>query len=408
MAPTAHRWCRLTAPVPLRGETGTAPLRHARAASGAHELHAQLRDWLVQVVYPLWAKSGYDHADGGFHERLAADGPVAGDARRARVQVRQVYAFAQAAGLGWAGDPVPLVSGGLQFFLTHYRRADGLFCTLCAPDGSILDDQALLYDQAFVLLALAAAHKVLGPNAAPGLAREAQSLLATIERLLRHGGAGFSSSLPQGLPLLSTPHMPLLEAALAWEQVSQDPSWSALRAELVELALTRLIAAPGGALLEFFDQDWQPLPGVEGRITEPGHLFQWSWLLQRCGGARAAGAALRLLHIAERHGLRRGMALNAMLDDFTVHDAQARLWPQTERLKAHALAAVTDERHWPAAVEAGHAVLRYIAVAPEGLWYDTVTVNERFIAEPSPASTLYHLVTAVEQLGAALEASAAA
>jgi mannose-6-phosphate isomerase len=362
----------------------------------------------VHAAYPLWARAGYDHAGGGFHERLAVDGPVAGDARRARVQVRQVYAFARASALGWAGDPTPLVTGGLQFFLNHYRRPDGLFRTLCAPDGATLDDQALLYDQAFVLLALAAAHGALPASCAPALIHEAQTLLAALEQHLRHRGGGFDAGLPQRLPLLANPHMHLLEAALAWEQISQEPAWCRLRAELVELALTRLIAAPGGALLEFFDQDWRPLPGVEGRIVEPGHLFEWSWLLQRCGGERATGAALRLLHLAERHGLRRGMALNAVLDDFTVHDAQARLWPQTERLKAHALAAVSDDRHWPATLEAGHAVLRYLAVAPEGLWYDTVTVNERFIAEPSPASTLYHLVTAIAQLGEALGVGPAA
>jgi len=310
------------------------------------------------------------------------------DARRARVQVRQVYAFALAPSLGWAGEAAPLVRGGLDFFLTNYRRADGLFRTLCAPDGSALDERAFLYDQAFVLLALAASQKVLGPR--PALIQEAQALLAAIERLLRHPGPGFDSGLPLRLPLLSNPHMHLLEAALAWEAVSQEPTWSALRQLLVELALTRLIDARSGALLEFFDQDWRP------------HLFEWAWLLQRCGGERASGAALRLMHLAERHGVRRGLAVNAVLDDFTIHDAQARLWPQTERLKALALAAATDARYWPAVVEAGNSILRYLAVAPEGLWYDTITVNERFIAEPSPASTLYHLVTAIAQLGSAL------
>jgi mannose/cellobiose epimerase-like protein (N-acyl-D-glucosamine 2-epimerase family) len=378
----------------------------ASAASDAHALHAQLRDWLVHAAYPLWAQAGYDRVRGGFHERLAADGPVETDARRARVQVRQVYAFANAPALGWAGDPVPLVSGGLDSFLTHYRRADGLFLTLCAPDGTTLDGQALLYDQAFVLLALAASHQVLGPR--PALVHEAQALLSSIERLLRHRGPGFDSGLPERLPLLSNPHMHLLEAALSWEEASPETQWRALRDELVDLALARLIDPRSGALLEYFDQDWQPLPGAEGHIVEPGHLFEWAWLLQRCGGERADAAALRLIHIAEGHGVRRGLVLNAVLDDFTIHDAQARLWPQTERLKALALAAVKDARYWPAVVAAGRAMLRYIAVAPEGLWYDTITVNERFIAEPSPASSLYHLVTAIAQLGAALEAKSSA
>ncbi len=372
----------------------------ARAPGVAHELHTQLRDWLVRAAYPLWGRSGYDHARGGFHERLTAQGPVATDPRRARVQLRQVYAFAQAPSLGWTADPVPLVAGGLNYFLAHYRRADGLFRTLCAPDGTALDEQVFLYDQAFVLLALAASQEILGPRAE--LLQEAQALLAALQQLLRHRDVGFDSGLPQRLPLLANPHMHLLEAALAWEQVSSEAAWRGLREELVELALTRLLDARTGALLEYFDQNWQPLSGAAGQIVEPGHLFEWAWLLQRCGGQRATATALRLIDVGERHGIRRGLVLNAVLNDFSIHDAQARLWPQTERLKALALAAVTHPRYWPGAVEAGRAILRYIAVAPEGLWYDTMTVNERFIAEPSPASTLYHLVAAIAQLGSAL------
>jgi mannose/cellobiose epimerase-like protein (N-acyl-D-glucosamine 2-epimerase family) len=380
-------------------------MTQACADTAARELHAQLHGWLVHAAYPLWARAGYDHAYGGFHERLAAEGPVHTDARRVRVQARQVYAFANAPSLGWAGDPVPLVCGGLDFLFAHYRRPDGLYRTLCAPDGTALDEQALLYDQAFVLLALAAAQKVLGPR--PGLIQEARMLLESIERLLRHRGAGFESGVPERLPLLSNPHMHLLEASLAWQAMSQESTWRKLSGELVELALARLIDARSGALLECFDQDWLPLPSTEGHIVEPGHLFEWAWLLQRWGGERANEAALRLIHIGEEHGVRRGVALNALLDDFTIHDAQARLWPQTERLKALALAAANDPRYWPMAVEAGRALLGYLAVEPEGLWSDAITVNERFIEGPSPASTLYHLVTAIAQLGAALGATEA-
>ena len=58
--------------------------------------------------------------------------------------------------------------------------------------------------------------------------------------------------------------------------------------------------------------------------------------------------------------------------------------------------------YWADVVESGRTLQRYLAVLPEGLWYDTLTVNGRFIAEPSPASTLYHLVAAIVQLGGAL------
>ena len=374
------------------------------AVGAARALHARLRDWLRDAALPRWSRQGYDRVHGGFAERLTADGPVSGDARRARVQVRQVYVFANAAALGWCGDPVPLVRAGLEHFLRRYRRSDGLFRTLCAADGSPLDERALLYDQAFVLLALAESHKVLG--AQPGLRTEAEELLAAIRRLLKHAGPGFDSGLPERLPLLANPHMHLLEAALAWRELGASPVWAELVAELEALALSRLIDAGSGALLERFGADWRPLPGIEGRLVEPGHLFEWAWLLQRCGDAAARAAAVRLIGIAEQHGVRQGVTINALLSDFSVQDAEARLWPQTERLMANARLAIFRPECWSAVVASGEALLRYLALEPPGLWHDRLTVAGTFVSEPSPASSLYHIVAACLELQSALAAAA--
>jgi mannose/cellobiose epimerase-like protein (N-acyl-D-glucosamine 2-epimerase family) len=369
------------------------------AQSAARQLHAQLSTWLTTQALPRWSQAGYDAVNGGFQERLTADGPLPSDARRARVQVRQVYVFANAKMLGWSGDPEPLVTGGLQHFLRHYRRADGLFRCLCAPGGRSLDERAFLYDQAFVLLALAESQKVLGPAAY--LLEEAEQLQGALERLLRRGGPGFYSGAPERLPLLANPHMHLLEAALAWREISSAPLWAHLVAGLTELALDHFIDPATGALLERFGEDWQPV-AADAQLVEPGHLFEWSWLLQRCGGERAQQAAARLIHIGEQHGVHRGITINALRQDLGVADEEARLWPQTERLKANARLAASEPRCWPAAVEAAAALLRYLSAAPPGLWHDRLTAKDQFVEEPAPASSFYHIVAAIGELGAAV------
>jgi len=347
------------------------------AQSAARQLHAQLSDWLTESALPRWARAGYDFLNGGFHERLTANGPLPADARRARVQVRQVYVFANARALGWSGDPQPLVAGGLAHFLRYYRRADGLFRCLCAPGGRALDERAFLYDQAFVLLALAESHKVLGATAS--LTEEAEQLHGALERLLRRGGAGFYSGAPERLPLLANPHMHLLEAALAWREVSSAPAWERLVAELTQLPVA-----------------------ADAQLVEPGHLFEWSWLLQRCGGTPARQAAVRLIQVGEERGVHRGITINGLHQDLNVADAEARLWPQTERLKANARLAISEPRCWPAAVEAAEALLRYLSSAPPGLWHDRLTLKDRFVEEPAPASSFYHIVAAIGELKAAV------
>jgi mannose/cellobiose epimerase-like protein (N-acyl-D-glucosamine 2-epimerase family) len=366
-----------------------------------------LQRWLVNDAYPLWAREGYDSVLGGFHETLGSDGSaLANEPRRARVQLRQIYSFARAADFGWHENTLRLVMDGLDYFFAHYRRSDGLFRTLVAPNGTALDGAALLYDQAFVLVALAESQKVLGPN--PELVQAARSLRSTLYAGLKLPGPGFRSGVPDAVPLLSNPHMHLLEAALSWVAISNEPAWQALADELVDVALAHLIDARTGVLYEQFDESWSPLKSVAGRIVEPGHHFEWAWLLLRWRGTtdvKALAAATRLIEISETYGIRRGVAINALLDDFTVHDGEARLWPQTERLKAAVrMASVTGEpRYWSMAEQAAKGLRRYLDTGVAGLWYDRMSTAGEFVAERSPASSFYHIISAIGELAAAFK-----
>jgi len=364
--------------------------------------HDQLCSWLCDAAYPLWSTRGVDPA-GGFHERLAQNGEPLAEPRRSRVNPRQAYCFAVAHSLGWRGDTSALVRHGLDYWVARFRRPDGLYRTLVNADGSVRDDRALLYDQAFGLLAFNVS--AMGEERAEH-ERHSRELLELVMKHMKRSGPGFESGVPASPLLQSNPHMHLFEAALAGCEVCSESSlWKQLAAEIAELALTKFIDPVSGALREFFDADWNPAPGVEGRIVEPGHQFEWAWLLLRWGGkknARARTAALKLIDIGERHGVRNGLAINSLLDDFSPHDAGARLWPQTERLKAAALAArcTGDAKYLPMAAAAADGLLRYLDCPIPGLWRDRIDADGRVVDEPAPASSFYHLVAAVAEISA--------
>jgi mannose-6-phosphate isomerase len=387
-----------------------APVSADESLDALRREYQLLHHWLLHDAYPLWAARGYDAARGGFEETLSGSGPAQREPRRARVQVRQIFSFACAAGFGWQpAQARALVTAGLDYFLTHYRRADGLFRTLVDADGRALDERAYLYDQAFVLLALAESEKLLqSGNRWPAAAAE---LRAALGRHLKRPGPGFSSGVPEALPLLSNPHMHLLEAALRWSEVSGDAAWGELADEIVALARARFIDARSGALREQFDEHWCPAPGTAGRIVEPGHQFEWAWLLLRWGrgrGGEADEAAERLVQIGDTHGIRDGVAVNALLDDFSLLDAEARLWPQTERLKAAALMARTtrEPRYWSMALRASQGLRRYLASDVPGLWFDRLKPDGQFVRQSAPASSFYHIVCAIAELGSAVASSA--
>lgn len=96
--------------------------------------------------------------------------------------------------------------------------------------------------------------------------------------------------------------------------------------------------------------------------------------------------------------------MNALLDDFSVHDPVARLWPQTERVKAavRLMGACEDEigrqSDLQEALRALSGLDRYLRTSRSGLWYDRLTREGTMIEEPAPASSFYHIACAISEL----------
>lgn len=380
--------------------------RHAAGPSTAGGTLAEraraFDGWMRLNALPVWATLGVDE-DGGFREAMDLSGRSVGGFRRARVQARQAYVFAAAGASGWAGPWRSLVSRGLERFESTNRRADGLYRTRTSADGETLDDTASLYDQAFVLFALAAAANV---GIAPAMMAQRAHALGEALASFRVPAGGWRETGEH--PYQANAHMHLLEACMAWEEIEPDGGWTQMADEIVALARRAFIDADGGFLREFFDADWQTAAGEDGRLVEPGHQFEWSWLLTRWGRSRgdvwAIEAAARLYEIGGR-GVDpgRGVAIDALNDDLTVRSAQARLWPQTERLKAALILAETAEggRRTLLLDDARKALtgLQHY-LEPSGLWRDKMRVAGGFVEEAAPASSLYHIAVAWEQMRA--------
>ena len=353
----------------------------------------RLKAWLTQSAYAIWWKPGADHRGGGFHDRLDAAGHPLPGAKRCRVQARQVFSYGHAGQFGWDGPWKAAMDHGRSALTARFRRADGLY-RACVSKGQV-DDTVDLYDQAFVLLAEAS---VAGQGDLGAEAR-AESLLT---RLPRVGLGGFAEF--EGVALNANPNMHLFEASLAWAGQSADGCWRELAAGQARLAMTRLVDPESGALLEFFGPDWTA-PATPS--VWPGHQFEWAWLLMRwsliSGDAGALAAALRLVEIGERAGVDpgRNVAVNALDGELQLVDPGTRLWPQTERLRAHLLAgALTgNETCWQSALGAIKGLDRFLEVETPGLWRDSLESEDM----TAPASSFYHLVGAIVQLDRVVE-----
>jgi N-acylglucosamine 2-epimerase/mannose-6-phosphate isomerase len=255
-----------------------------------------------------------------------------------------------------------------------------------------------LYDLAFVLFALGWRHRASGD---PEALSWAHQTLDFVERFMRHPSGGFLHERPAAGPRQQNPHMHLLEATLVLFESSGDERFGALADELVDLFVGRFYDAPSRTLAEYFDEDLNRASGEQGRLVEPGHQFEWAWILanhQRLRGRDLTAVAAGLFDFAETHGVDpvTRATYNQVRDDGTPLDRGSRTWPNTERMKgAIALYELTGRDPRRALEESGALLLdRYLRRRPAGTWMDAFDAEGRDAAAQVPASTLYHVFLA--------------
>jgi mannose-1-phosphate guanylyltransferase/mannose-6-phosphate isomerase len=369
---------------------------------------ARLARWFDLEALPAWWIFGADHLDGGFHETLDMRFHAPRSIRRVRVQARQVYVYALAGRRGWSGPWRDAVDHGLDYLDRFYSRPDGLFRSVVEPAGAPGDDAAVLYDQAFVLLALAT---VAGawPARAQDMEARGVRLLAAIDRVF--GAGNFDYLAVEGAPVrLTDPVMHLFEASLAWVAVRDAEPWSTLADGLARRFLDRMLDLSSGHIFETFASDWRPYPEPEKRLLMPGHHFEWAWLIERWSrlrGHSGAGAAARALFLAGEAGVdpRTGRVFDLIDERHSPVGAGSRLWPQTERAKAALLLGDTPSGqrtiYLAAAREAAAVMERYLRQDARGLWTDALDADAAPLDEVALASSFYHLAGAIDALSPA-------
>ena len=355
-----------------------------------------------EAALPFWSTVGRDRPGFGFVEHLdLAARPADVPYKRVRVQARQIFVFSCAHTLGWPGA-LEAAADGHDFLTRHARRADGAWVRLLGRDGDVLDPTADLYDLAFVVFALAWYARATGSAQALD---QAYGTLAWIERNMASPAGGFHEAVPvPPEPRRQNPHMHLLEAVLALFVTTRDAALLATADALVDLFRTRFFDPGTGSLGEFFTDDWQWAPGAAGTHVEPGHHYEWVWLLgeyQRLSGKTVEPERSALYAFANRWGRdpKTGLVLDVVDRSGVVRDGGARVWPQTEAIKAHLVMAEQGRAGEGPRSRGSSKTCSSVsspaitpAPGPSILSPDGAAKGDRI-----PASTLYHVVSGVQR-----------
>jgi mannose/cellobiose epimerase-like protein (N-acyl-D-glucosamine 2-epimerase family) len=365
---------------------------------------ARLRRWVVGRALPLWGGAGFDSTRGSFVERLTFDGaPLSSAPRRAMVQARQIYVFSHAALLGWRPEGKAVALEAAHRLIDGYHGVDGApgWIFSIHPDGAVCDAKRHFYAQSFALFGLAWAYK-LEPE--PRFLSTALGTLRVLDQHFASPTGGYHSIVPADADSREqNPHMHLFEAMLAWFEATGRESFLARAGELYGMMAGRFFQPETGILAEYFDGAWKPRSGIAGRICEPGHHFEWSWLVRRyaaLAGRDDPPIAQALKEFGDRHGFdAEGFVVDELLDDGRVHKASRRCWPHTESIKAEAASFEMGDSD--AAPRAARTIERLLAVflgrPVAGGWVDHVDASGAPIVNFMPASTLYHVFLAAAE-----------
>lgn len=366
-------------------------------------------DRFVQKTLLFFVENGWDDEYGGLFEVLKSNGESkAIPFRRVMVHARQLFVFSRWAKLTGNNKFSAKADKIFEFMITAFWDFEngGWFSKLNL-DGSVQNQTKDLYAHAFVLFGLA--------NYKNSLDRKTthdwiDKTLTIIERQFSRKDGSFCQDLSGDFVDLSpqirsqNPHMHLLEAVLyLLENDKQNSRYLTLVNRLLNLFESKILDSENKLIREYLDQSFKPKL-VNSFIIEPGHHYEWAWLLNWSDKIHKSKKYDTLTKTLFDTGWRLGWDFNngGVFDEFDCENKQVflstkRLWPLLELIKV--LSVLPSNSHGDDLTSALTIVLeRYIQ--PNGTWVERFDQNWCAVDTTMPTSSIYHMAMTISVLEA--------
>jgi hypothetical protein len=250
-----------------------------------------------------------------------------------------MYVLAHASLIGMY-DGRALLEQTLGRVLDWYRHIglDGRWVFSVYDDGKIADPRCDSYTLAFLLMALAWVYRVRSDAQLLALIDE---VYAVLDGPLAASGGGVLDGLPRPDEYRrQNPNMQLMEAYLALHEATGRRHDLDRAVAIGELFTSKLFDRTHEALSELHDDDWYTA-NPKSAWFEPGHHFEWVWLLRRL--ARSAPVSVdsdakALFSRAATEGVdAEGFAIDRVDMASGRRTATRRCWSTCEYVKACAV-----------------------------------------------------------------------
>lgn len=349
---------------------------------------AALHEHYAGVVLPIWRGPGFNASLGLACEAVSPDdhAPLPPARYRAMACARQLFVFAHAGDLAHAQT---LFASLRRYF--QDKQNGGWFYSVDAA-GAPFERQKDLYTHAFVIFACAEYASKSACADAIAIVKETSAL---VEARFAAEGGGLNAVLSEDFAdvletPLQNPLMHLTEAWLAAREATGDALYDQRLEALARYVARTFVHRESGCIAEL------PI-GAPGNRLEPGHQFEWYFLVEgsRHPAFDAAGLReplARAFDFAERHGVdaSTGGVFAALDETGRVIDPAQRIWAQTEYLRA---LATRGSDALPQQIE--RFSKRFLHARG---WIECQSAEGVVTRADMPSTTPYHLATAYAAL----------
>jgi mannose/cellobiose epimerase-like protein (N-acyl-D-glucosamine 2-epimerase family) len=385
----------LGAPRPIHPESPESRMHDPDSIASTSPSSSSLRHHYERIVLPIWRGPGFNEGLRLAYEAVADDGhtPLPPARYRAMACARQLFVFSAAGDLTHADT--------LFASLQHYfqdKQNGGWFYSVDAS-GAPKERQKDLYTHAFVVFACAEYVRHRRSGEALAVLHETSAL---IER--RFGGTATEGGLLNAVMSedfgrvmdgpLQNPLMHLTEAWLAAGETTGDTDFDRRLGVLADGIARAFVHEATGCIAEL------PM-GSAGNWLEPGHQFEWFFLVKgsqheafaKTGLMRALGSAFGF---AERFGVdpMTGGVAAALEETGRTIDSTQRIWAQTEYLRALATHG-GEAAHARLPLQIERFAARFLRANG---WIECRAAGGEITRAEMPSTTPYHLATAYAAL----------
>ena len=316
---------------------------------------------------------------------------------RLLTQCRQLYTFSHAYLFTQDETWLSPLAGLFEFTTQQYWQKEQWIFSL-DEQLEVKHSHSDCYALAFVLLSFSYYYQATQDRRALAFIEKTHFFLQ--EKMASPNG-GFYETYPHEKEQVrrQNPHMHLLEGYLAAYataySTTQLEAYKTQIRKLLDLCMHYFFDEQTNCLIEFFHEDWS-IDATMGYHIEPGHHFEWIWLLDKANqifpDSRHQQIADALWDSALSTGFDPSGGIYNQIDAQTgrVIDAEKRIWPITEYLKALCI----RSKHHPGLEAEISKSLNFMFthyLNQDGSWNEYLTKDNQPKAYPLPGTSSYHL-----------------